>query len=102
MVANCANPRCKEPFRYFRSGKIFSLETEDLDPKCKINLPERRIEHFWVCGKCLSVLPLIQLTHREECTGQFSGVADPCVTLRLVLAFEMPRPRSQQIADWDA
>jgi hypothetical protein len=32
MIATCANPACNVPFRYFRSGKIFMLEANHVDP----------------------------------------------------------------------
>lgn len=102
MVTSCANPACNAPFHYFRSGKIFSLETEDRNCKSKASVPERRIEYFWVCGKCLSSIPLAQLTDEEACVGQSFRAADPRVTLRVALALETSSARSQRIEDWDA
>jgi hypothetical protein len=50
MIATCANPSCNVPFRYFRSGKIFVLDANDVDPGSGNRFPKRRIEYFGLCG----------------------------------------------------
>jgi hypothetical protein len=49
MLSKCLNPACSTPFRYFRDGRIFNLETplsSDSDGTA------RRREFFWLCGPC--------------------------------------------------
>ncbi len=63
MVATCANPACNVPFRYFRSGKIFMLEANEVEPRSRTDPPKRRIEYFWLCGECA---PATHLTRTTE------------------------------------
>ena len=46
MVSECANPRCHEPFIYYRHGKLFSVARRTATAK-----PDT-IEHFWLCQSC--------------------------------------------------
>ena len=46
MVSECANPRCREPFIYYRHGKLFSV------PRRTAALTRATIEHFWLCDVC--------------------------------------------------
>jgi len=47
MLSKCLNPACSRPFRYFRDGRIFNLETASPTDS---NLISRRREFFWLCG----------------------------------------------------
>jgi hypothetical protein len=61
MLSKCANPACSTPLIYLREGKIFMIEssrpnveeTDPVGPKA-----QSRVEHFWLCGPCSSVLTL--------------------------------------------
>jgi hypothetical protein len=46
MTAQCFNPACGEPFRYFRSGKIFAISSS-----CRKEV-SGDTEYFWLCGNC--------------------------------------------------
>lgn len=46
MVSECANPRCREPFIYYRHGKLFSV------PRRTAASTRATIEHFWLCDVC--------------------------------------------------
>jgi hypothetical protein len=41
MVAKCANPSCKLPFRYLSEGRLFRLETA-----------VGKYEYCWLCADC--------------------------------------------------
>ena len=50
MVSECANPRCREPFIYYRHGKLFSVprRTAAVDAgndRAFLAMPELRGEH---------------------------------------------------------
>jgi len=46
MVSECANPRCHEPFIYYRQGKLFSV------PRRNTTAKRATIENFWLCQSC--------------------------------------------------
>lgn len=52
MTANCANPACKAPFRYFRSGTIYLLDQRDRASRVPTLHARDGIEYFWLCGEC--------------------------------------------------
>ncbi len=52
MVSKCANPRCSATFHYLRDGKVFQLQVET-------GKPAAHMEHFWLCGRCASMLTLL-------------------------------------------
>jgi hypothetical protein len=53
MLSKCLNSACSKPFRYFRDGRIFNLET-----KFSTTGPghARRREYFWLCGPCSTTM----------------------------------------------
>ena len=51
-----ANPDCCRELHYLRDGKIYQFV---LSPKTG----SKRLEHFWLCGKCSKTMILI-------CVGQ--------------------------------
>lgn len=63
MLQKCANPNCLSPFRKLSEGKLFLVEREN-PASSKPSLRRwddgvpHRIEHFWLCGECASVLTL--------------------------------------------
>ncbi len=63
MLHKCANPTCPNPFRKLSEGKLFLVEMEDGDPRNRLRARSEgkiphRIEHFWLCSDCASVLTL--------------------------------------------
>jgi hypothetical protein len=61
MLSKCANPACSTPFQYLREGKLFQIEM-DSPPRDGIHLvakrPARKVEFFWLCGRCSSQMTL--------------------------------------------
>lgn len=64
MLHKCANPACTIPLR-LSQGKFFLVESGDLTapisrpgaPNRRIRSP-RRVEHYWLCDECSSLLTL--------------------------------------------
>jgi len=52
VVSECANPRCHEPFIYFRQGKIFAV------PRGISAVTRATIEYFWLCQRCAESMAL--------------------------------------------
>jgi len=66
MVSKCANPECEVPFRYFRLGKLFRLETQSGHDRRRqmgvedgVKKPLRHIEFFWLCNECAARMTLV-------------------------------------------
>jgi len=76
MVSKCANPACPTLFHYLREGKVFRVEVEvtpAVVPGDTLELPNgnkapflvknrkpnRKVEHFWLCGPCSQTMSLI-------------------------------------------
>ena len=47
MVSNCANSECREPFKYFRAGKLIIASACNGHDRNLV-----KIEHFWLCDSC--------------------------------------------------
>ena len=54
MLNTCANPGCREPFRYLRDGRLFRLQAEVKGSSSEISNPE----YFWLCARCCESLSL--------------------------------------------
>lgn len=89
MIATCSNPACNVPFLYFRSGKIFVLEANDVDPKSTTDPAKRRIELFWLCGECAPGMDLMRTTDGEVTICQSPRPSGSLVALRIAFAFEV-------------
>lgn len=59
MVNCCANANCGKPLLYLREGRIFLFEVAT-GLRDSNGIPERRLEHFWLCGACSENLSLTQ------------------------------------------
>jgi hypothetical protein len=46
VVSHCANPGCRAPFVYFRSGKLFAM------PRRSGGAKHATVECFWLCERC--------------------------------------------------
>lgn len=60
MLSKCANPSCSTPLVYLREGKVFRMENSaqpESEPEAGPK-PARRVEHFWLCGRCSADLTL--------------------------------------------
>jgi hypothetical protein len=62
MLTHCANSACVTRFRKLEDGKLFLVEvdtaeklTSQRDEPARLS---RRLEHYWLCGPCASVLTL--------------------------------------------
>jgi hypothetical protein len=79
MLSKCLNPACSTPFRYFRDGKIFNLETVSGSRN------ERRREYFWLCGPCSATMkvalrdgaPVVEQRFPQLISGEFLELSDP-------------------------
>jgi hypothetical protein len=68
MLAKCANPACSAPFLYLREGKLYQIEMQTEMPaaageqKAEVakneRKPARRLEFFWLCGRCARQMTL--------------------------------------------
>ena len=65
MLHKCANPVCPSVFRRLRHGKLFLLETDhaagSIHSPSPMNRRERlarRVEGYWLCDHCSSLLTL--------------------------------------------
>jgi len=63
MLHKCANPACLNPFRKLSEGKLFLIEmrsssSPNRNGKNWDGSSPHRIEHFWLCRQCASVLTL--------------------------------------------
>jgi hypothetical protein len=69
MLAKCANPACTAPFLYLREGKLYQIETgAEIPSKAGEHnqgasaqderKPARRLEFFWLCGRCARQMTL--------------------------------------------
>ena len=60
MLHKCANPECSRSFRNLAEGKLFLIETNGTAPALRgwDGPAARRVEHFWLCELCASVLTL--------------------------------------------
>jgi hypothetical protein len=63
MLSKCANPGCSASFLYLHQGKLFRLETSGNGDDTRIGVPDpqgknssRRLEYFWLCDDCASVM----------------------------------------------
>ena len=65
MLHKCANPTCPRVFRSLNHGKLFMLETDcsgtqpsRFAAKSSKGRTVRRIERYWLCDECSSLLTL--------------------------------------------
>jgi hypothetical protein len=95
MIATCANPACSRPFLYFRTGRIFILETVDIDPRSGVDHPIRRMEYFWLCGKCSSTLHPVRTANGTVAIGPLPVPPEPMAALRIVFSREIKSSKSE-------
>ncbi len=65
MLHKCANPACTSLFRSLSMGKLFLLETDygegftpAIAPRSRRHRSLRRMERYWLCDGCSSLLTL--------------------------------------------
>ncbi len=58
MLSKCANPECPTPFHYLREGKLFQVERGSRPQIVSGKRPPRKVEYFWLCGKCATTMTL--------------------------------------------
>ena len=57
MVNQCANTSCGKPLHYLREGRIYIFDKPDE--------AGRRLQHFWLCGRCSETLAMEQTSDKE-------------------------------------
>jgi hypothetical protein len=66
MVNQCANPDCGKPLHYLREGRIFVFDLPD--PNVPVPAPggrARRLQHFWLCGRCSETMVMEQTSEMQ-------------------------------------
>jgi hypothetical protein len=58
MLSKCANLACLARFNYLHEGRIFKIEMGAVGSDSDSS-PTRRIEHFWLCGRCAQTLKVV-------------------------------------------
>ncbi len=92
MVAKCVNPKCREPFIYFRHGRLFRFELST-ESRSNRNIqeadPTRRTEIFWLCGRCSAKWTLTVRHDRVEVApiGETRNLARTMESKRLTPVF---------------
>ena len=62
MLYKCANSDCPSIFRRLSQGKLFVIETDNstvvpgITPASRRARSSRRLEHYWLCDCCSSLL----------------------------------------------
>ena len=59
MLSKCANPACSRPFRYLRDGKLFEIDSTQMEKPLTGKKPVRHVEFFWLCGDCSAELTVV-------------------------------------------
>lgn len=52
MLSKCANQACSNPFRYFREGKLYLIDSKAQSDKSRV------LEYFWLCSSCCQELTI--------------------------------------------
>lgn len=78
MLSKCANPTCGSTFHYFREGKLYQFEInlsteDDLNPQQGVRKPVRKVEHFWLCGRCAASMSLALEGQRKVVVVPFNS-----------------------------
>jgi hypothetical protein len=58
MLSKCVNYACSVRFLYLHEGKLFKVDTP-APPHRAHSEAGRRIEHFWLCGRCAQTLTVV-------------------------------------------
>ena len=92
MLHKCANPACAVRFRNLGRGKLFQIESEYLEASGRRPSPSgrrvralRRVERYWLCDECASLLTLTFDQGRGVVTVPLPHVAKPRVLAALRL-----------------
>ena len=65
VLTKCSNHSCSASFRSLNEGRLFRLET---DPTLRTSQP-KRIEYYWLCEHCASVMTLRLGDHDDVVAG---------------------------------
>ena len=88
MLHKCANPACPSVFRSLSRGKLFLLETDramaavpNPSPTSRRERLARRVERYWLCDCCSSLLTLTFERGRGMGFRYLPGipVGQPCI-----------------------
>ena len=56
VIETCANPECGKILHYLREGRILTFAIPQL--RLDSSGVQRRMEHYWLCGRCSSLFTL--------------------------------------------
>jgi hypothetical protein len=56
VIETCANPECGKILHYLREGRILTFAIVEL--RRDAGGVQRRVEHYWLCGRCSSLFTL--------------------------------------------
>lgn len=76
MTAKCANPSCARPFLYFRSGKIYLIDSFSSNDGGSPESARKNTEYFWLCGSCAQEMQ-VTLDRNGEIVVERIGVPSP-------------------------
>lgn len=77
MVHQCANPGCGKPLRYLHEGRIFVFDLPDPNvPVPAHGRRARRLQSFWLCGRCSEVMVLEQTAEMQVRVAAKTKMAD--------------------------
>jgi hypothetical protein len=54
VIETCANPKCGKALHYLREGRVLAFVVAETGGGGVL----RRVEHYWLCGRCCSVFTL--------------------------------------------
>lgn len=90
MLHKCANPACTSLFRRLSLGKLFLLETDNgealtlpIVSRSRKDRSLRRIERYWLCDGCASLLTLTFERGRGMVTVPLPGRNRPVASVHL-------------------
>jgi len=67
MLSKCSHPTCSAVFRYLSDGRVFQLEI----PERGDHGTSRRLEYFWLCGRCCTNYTVVVKDGRAAVRSRF-------------------------------
>lgn len=64
MLTCCANPNCKQPFRFINTGRIYEFDFDRSHKHQDVlweSTPRPAVEHFWLCENCCQSYTLVRI-----------------------------------------
>jgi hypothetical protein len=99
MLRKCANPACPSLFRSLSHGKLFLLQTDRAGKPVRASSVRsrrarsvRKLERFWLCDSCSSLLTLVF----ERGRGMVTVPLPTSKTRVAVLHLKQARPTTKE------